>query len=115
MDPGERLEIDQRFFPLQFFAEITKRFLLPLPQDWKRFDNPIAKRGEKIRGLLTHSSENVPGEIAVVSSLFDDDKIIRPAKSLPHLSELRREQPAKKWTDADIRNIIASPSKRTAS
>src|SRR5436190_23387838 len=100
MDTTERLEIEQGFFPCQFFAELTKRFLLPLPQDWKWFDNPIAKRGEKIRGLLTHGSENVLGKLAVVGSLFDNDEIIGPAKSLPHLSELRGQQPAKKRTHA---------------
>src|ERR1700730_1409104 len=80
MDAAERLDIDQRFFPFELLAEITERFRLPLPQDWKWFDDPIAKRGEKIRGSLAHSSENILGEFAMVGPLFDDDEIIGPAK-----------------------------------
>ena len=71
---------------------------------------------EKKSGARSRSSfENIPGEIAVVGSLFDDDEIIGPAKCLPHLGELRRQQPAEKRTHADIGKVIAPPPDRTAS
>ncbi len=114
MDAAERLEVVERFFPGDLLAEIAQRFPLPLPQDWKWLDDPIAKRGKKIRGPLAHRSENIPGEIAVVRPLFDDDEIFGPAKRLPHLGELRRQQPAEKRTHADIREVIAPPPDRTA-
>src|SRR5438067_2310000 len=79
MDAAERCEIDQRFFPGELLAEFTKRFRLPLSQDWKRFDDPIAKPGKKIRRSLAHSSKNISGEIAVVGALFDYYEIIGPA------------------------------------
>ena len=114
MDAAKRFEIGQRFFPSELLAEIAQRFPLPLPQDWKWLDDPIAQRRKKIGRSLAHRCQDIPGEIALVRPLFDDDEISGPAQRLPHLDELRREQPPEKRTDADVREVIAPPSNRAA-
>jgi hypothetical protein len=50
----------------------------------------------------------------VVRALFDNDEVVDSAESFPKLRELRGEQFAEEWADADIGKIIAASSDRCA-
>ena len=113
MDAAERIEISDRLFPGHLRTETLERFPLPLPQDWKWFDDHIAKPREKIGVLVTQSLKNIPGEIAVMRSLFDDNEISGPPQRLPHLGELRRQKPSEQGTHTDIGEVIATPTDRS--
>lgn len=47
-------------------------------------------------------------------ALFDDRKVIDPAKALPDFGKLRRQQFSKERADTDVGKIIAASSDRCA-
>ncbi len=58
--------------------------------------------------------QNVPRELSSMSALFDEGELVRSTEHFPHPGKLRGEQPAEERPDADIREVIASPSERGA-
>src|SRR5437868_7008558 len=50
----------------------------------------------------------------MMRTLFDDKEIVDLAEPFPNLGELPGKQFAKEWTDANVREIIAASSNRSA-
>ena len=52
--------------------------------------------------------QNIAGQLAVLSALFDNVKRPRAVQFSPHLKKLHRQQATKKWADAHACEEIAA-------
>ena len=78
--------------PLNLIAKRLEPLALPLFQNWKWLDYPVAQRVEEFRQPLLHELENIQRELTVVRPLLDNDEIIHIAEALPNFEELRGQQ-----------------------
>src|SRR5437867_2071648 len=104
----------QRVAPFNLLAKCFQRLTLPLLQNRKRLDDPIAQRVEKIRQALLHELENIPRELPVVRPLLDNDEIIHLAEALPDFGELRGHQLPEERPHAHVREIVSFAAYRAA-
>src|SRR6266571_3306094 len=114
MNPGERLQLVERFSPLHAICELFQRLQLSILQNGKRFDDPIAQGFEKCRLEVADRSEHIAGEVAVLRALFGDDEIVDLAEPLPDLHELRGQQLPEERADTYAREVIAAAADRSA-
>src|SRR5256885_3151683 len=112
MSAGERLK---RVMPLHFIEQRIECLPLSVLPKRKRLHDSIADSRKKLRCAFLQRFQNVARELAIVSALLDDCKIVDLAHPLPKLSELRSHELSEKRANTHAREIIPLPANRGAS
>ena len=104
----------QRLEPLNLLAKYFQHSTLPLLQNCKRLDYPVAQCCEEFRRAFLQEFEHIAGEPAIMCALFQNHEIVGFAQTFPNLDELRGQQLTEKRADAHVRKIVAIATNRAA-
>jgi len=111
MNADERLN---RIAPFHFIAKQLECLQLSILQDGERLDDSIAQSGKKIRAAFARRLKDITRKVAMMSPLFDNDKVIDLVEPFPYLRELRGQQLSKKRPDAHVCEVISTPPNRAS-
>src|SRR6478609_6659208 len=110
VDARKTLHLFERPHPFRLFHKRPQDPLLALPQNGKRFDNPVAYHSKKSRMHVAKRFQNIRREFAVMRPLFYDYEVSGLAKFFPNFRELPRHQHSKQRPHADTREVVAPSS-----
>src|ERR1043166_7868935 len=104
----------KHFQPFDARGECPQLCLLAFAPKRERLDDFVAHGVKEFGPVLLRRAENIARELPIMRALLNNDEIVCPAELLPDFCELCRYQFPKKRADADVREIIAFATNRSA-
>src|SRR5438874_12794938 len=107
MDATKLLHLLEGRRPFHLPGKWPEHTLLALPQNRKRFNDPVAQDCKKLGMLCAQRFQYVGRELAAVRALFDDYEVVGPAEPFPNFRELPGHQFPEQRPHAHACEIIA--------